>query len=145
MQTELLPFLLALSILWISGPSEAAARYRRLTGVIRAPTPQEQALLSRFERVVGAGTLEAVRQAERLEPLLLGTLDETSTRLWSTPYHGRVYRLVRALLELSCWRAELPGPEELDRVIPQSTQALLPIWQRWQAGLVSRGRRTREA
>jgi hypothetical protein len=77
-----------------------------------------------------------VRQAERLEPLLLRMLDETSTCLWSTLYHGRVSRLVRALLPLANRRAELSGPEELERVIPQRTQALLPIWQRWQAGLV---------
>lgn len=48
-QAELQPFLLALSIPWIGGTSEAAARYRRLTGVTRAPSQQEQTLLTRFE------------------------------------------------------------------------------------------------
>lgn len=134
-QSELVPVLHALYVHWMNGPTQAAARYRRLTGFTRIPSEQEQTRLTRFERVAGKGTLEAVRQAERLEPLLLRTLDATSMRLWEQPQRVRADRLVRSLLPLACWRPELPGPAELERLIPQSTQALLPLWRRWQEGL----------
>ena len=134
-QTELVPLLHALYVLWMSGPTQAAARYRRLTGFTRSPSPQEQRRLTRFERVAGKGTLEAVQQAERLEPLLLRPLDTTSARLWEQPQRVRADRLLRNLLPLACWRPVLLGPADLERFIPQSTQAVLPTWQRWQEGL----------
>ena len=135
MQTELLPVQHGLYVLWMGGPTLAAARYRRLTGCTRAPSQHEQTLLTRFERVVGDGMLEAARKAERLEPVLIRTLDETSARLWEQPQRLRADRLLRSLLAPACWRPEGAWPEELERLIPQSTLALVPLWRRWQEAL----------
>jgi hypothetical protein len=131
--TMLAPLIHALYVHWMRGPSQAAARYRRLTGASGLLTSQEETVLAQFHGLAGATALNAIQQAERLEPILIRTLEATSTWLWNTPRRLRPDRLVRSLLPLACWREASPGPEELERRIPQSTQGLAQLWRRWQA------------
>lgn len=134
-QKRLSPLIIGLFVEWMRGSSQAAARYRRLTGKGN-PTflDEQQKALKRWRTIFGPDLIEAAHAAERIEPVVIRGLDEGSSRLWSEGTLDVPERLVdfaSGLLPIARWRPVPPGPNTLAEGTLESLATLAQAWADW--------------
>jgi hypothetical protein len=135
------PFILALYLCWIDGPSQAAGVYRQRVEHMPTDGAQYRHLLEPFAGLLGSPRLEAIRCSERLEPAVIGTLSQVSAQLWdrsTLPLHDQERSCfldtphLHALLPLALWRSPSPVEANLDIAQLHSLSDVLHVWKRHQ-------------
>jgi hypothetical protein len=136
-QKRLSPLVIGLFVEWMRGSSQAAARYRGLTGGGHPTLLDEQKkALKRWQMIFGTDLIEAVRKAERVEPTIFRGLDAGSARLWSDSALEVPEQLVdfaAGLLPVARWQPSPPGPGTLAEGDLESLATLSQAWKNWRS------------